>query len=297
LKALNLRRLAEEPDFAKALEKHIVAFNFERDTLTDCTDKKLSRIARLLGSGQLKLPGNPLPVCYIIFELAVGGDARKQLATLGKFDLAWTLRTLHQISVALRQLHNIGYAHQDVKASNVVFFEAFGAKLTDLGCADKEGAESPSPRAHCQVAGDPTYAPPEHLYGETSLNWEGRRLACDHYLLGSLMVFFFTGGTAITPLVLAKLHIHHRPMSWTGDYRTALPYVRDAFEQALVDIEASIPIEVRPRVVEILRWLCEPDPRRRGHPKDLDGHQFNLERIISAFNLLAAKAEYRVFDR
>ena len=71
-----------------------------------------------------------------------------------------------------------------------------------------------------------------------------------------------------------------------------LPYIRHAFEQALTDLERDIPTSVRPKIIEVLRWLCDPDPKRRGHPTDLGRSQFNLERIISAFNLLASRAEF-----
>jgi serine/threonine protein kinase len=292
LKALNFRRLAAAPDFARAVQQHITAFNFERDTLTLCKDKKLKRVALLLDAGECRTPNNPLPVCYIVFELAEGGDARKQLAKLGKLDVAWTLRTLHQIAVGLQQLHGEGIAHQDVKPSNVLFFEAFGAKLTDLGCADTQTNPAGSPRGSLAIAGDPTYAPPELFYNEFAADWKVRRLGCDLYLLGSLIVFFFTGGASMNSILQAKIHTDHTPIKWTNDYRSVLPYVRDAFEQALAEIEPSIPDGIRPRVMEILRWLCEPDPKRRGHPLDLDRSQFNLERVISAFNLLAAKAEH-----
>lgn len=96
LKALNFRRLAGEHDFARAVQQHITAFNFERDTLSLCKDKKLRRVAMLLDAGEYRTPNNPLPVCYIIFELAEGGDARKQLAMLGSLNLGWILHTLHQ---------------------------------------------------------------------------------------------------------------------------------------------------------------------------------------------------------
>jgi len=115
LKALNWRRLAGSKDFARAVQEHITAFNFERDTLELCRDRKLRRIAMLLDAGQHQTPNNQLPVCYIIFEMADGGDARKQLAKFGKLDLAWTLRTLHHIAVGLQQLH--GEASADLYAS------------------------------------------------------------------------------------------------------------------------------------------------------------------------------------
>ncbi len=147
LKALNFRRLAAAPDFSRAVQQHTAAFNFEKDTLNLCKEKGLRRVALILEAGELRLPASPLPICYIIFELAIG-DARKQVAKLSAFNLAWTLRTLHHISVGLQQLHTHGIAHQDLKPSNVLFFEAFGAKISDLGCAVTERQPfKQSPRA------------------------------------------------------------------------------------------------------------------------------------------------------
>lgn len=292
LKALNFRRLAAAPDFARAVQHHMTAFNFERDTLTLCRDKKLRRIATLLDAGEFRAANSPLPVCYIIFELADGGDARNQLAQFGAFNLAWTLRTLHHVAVGLRQLHGQGIAHQDVKPSNVLFYDTFGAKLADLGCADASKNPAGSPRGNMAIAGDPSYAPPELLYNECSTDWAVRRLGCDLYLLGSLVVFFFTGGASINSILFTKLHPAHTPVNWTNDYRSVLPYVRDGFEKALVAISPSIPEAARARIIEIVRWLCDPDPKRRGHPADRSSAQFNLERIISALNLLARRAEY-----
>ena len=68
LKALNLRRIAKEDDFARALERHLQAFNFERDTLQICNNHRMRRIATLLDAGEHRLPNNLLPVCYIVFE-------------------------------------------------------------------------------------------------------------------------------------------------------------------------------------------------------------------------------------
>jgi eukaryotic-like serine/threonine-protein kinase len=69
LKALNFRRLAAAPDFARAVQQQTAAFNFERDTLQLCKDKGLRRVATLLDAGEYRMPGNPFPVCFIIFEL------------------------------------------------------------------------------------------------------------------------------------------------------------------------------------------------------------------------------------
>jgi serine/threonine protein kinase len=291
LKALSLRRLSGEPDFARALEQHVAAFNFERDTLEICKSRHMRRVAQVLDAGQHKLPKQSIPVCYIIFELAEVGDVRKHLSLLKQLDLAWTLRTLHQVAVGMKQLHTHGIAHQDVKPSNILLFEAFGAKIGDLGCADLKKTPSKSPRGAFRFAGDPSYAPPELFYSEVSLDWSVRRLGCDLYLLGSLIVFFFTGGASMTALLRKKIATQHSPSTWPHDYRTVLPYVRNAFEEALEELEPSIPESVRSNLMQLIRCLCDPDPKRRGF-LDMPSAQFDLQRIVSKFDLLASKAEH-----
>jgi eukaryotic-like serine/threonine-protein kinase len=299
LKALNFRRILNETDITRAMERHSKAFNFEKETLELCRNKNLTRIATLIDAGQYTPQNSLIPVAYIIFELAKGGDARKQLAAFKQFDLAWTLRTLHQVSVGLDQLHNGGIAHQDLKPSNILFYEAFGAKIADLGCADTADKPSQSPRGLEPCAGDPTYAPPELRYGDVSLDWKIRRLGCDHYLLGNLVMFFLTHGGSFNAFFQRKVHHQHHALNWPHDYRSVLPYLNNAFEETLEEIRTTLPTPIQDNIIEILRWLCHPDPKLRGHPKDISqvhGNQFNMQRIVSSFNRLATKAEHGILD-
>ncbi|MBU6401639.1 MAG: protein kinase [Verrucomicrobia bacterium] len=289
LKVLNLRTALSAADPLREIERLTTAFNFERDTLTFCKNERLRRVATIIEDGQYTPPNSQIPIFYIIVELA-DGDIREQLAQVNRLNMAWTFRTLHHITTALQQLHTHGIAHQDLKPSNVLIFGVVGAKVSDLGCADSRGKTSP--RGHLTVAGDFSYAPPELLYNEVSQDWCIRRQGCDLYLLGSLVVFFFTGGCSLTASILSHLHGDHRPGRWPHDYRSVLPYVRDAFEGALETIALSIPPEVRSHVITTIRCLCDPDPRLRGDQIGGHGSQFNLERIISRFDVLATRAQH-----
>ena len=80
---------------------------------------------------------------------SIGGSPRQEADISTADD-----RTLHHIAVGLQQLHGEGIAHQDLKPSNVLFFETFGAKLADLGCADTLKNPASSPHGHWGITGD-----------------------------------------------------------------------------------------------------------------------------------------------
>jgi hypothetical protein len=294
LKALDYSRALKAPDPAKVLQALTEAYNFERRVLERCRDKRLDRVVMAIADGTVRVAGEP--VQYLVLELAEG-DARA-LANAGKrFELAWMLRTLHHIATGIAQLHREGIAHQDVKPSNVLAFDNGRlSKLGDLGQAAYVGHTPPHDKY--VVQGDPAYAPPELLYGYVDPDWNRRRFGCDAYLLGSMVVFFFTG-VGMTALLRQELHPAHAwrtPFTtggWTGDYAGVLLYVRDAFGRVMSYVSSQLAEEVRGELTVAIRQLCEPDVALRGHPNNRVGRgsQHSLERYISLFNLLASKAE------
>ena len=293
LKAMDYTDALRSPDPARALQAMTSAYNFERDVLRKCRNRSLSRIVRVLDAGTLpsESGGNASDVVqYLIFELA-DGDIRSFVNANRAFDLAWRFRLMHHVAAALRQLHGVGIAHQDVKPSNVLIFQNDRTKLADLGRASDRQGESPFDELYC--AGDKTYAPPELLYNEISRDWETRRLACDMYLLGSITVFFFTG-VSMTHLILSRLNDGQHPDNWTNSYREVLPYIQHIFLEIIREIKINIAERCADDIADVVKQLCNPDPERRGHPTNiLTGvGRYSLERYVSLFDRLAKKSEY-----
>ena len=299
LKAMDYRRALESPDPAKKLQAMTTAYNFERTILEKCKSKRLSRIVRVLDSGSLPPQDGDLSsvVQYLVFELA-RGDIRSFVDHGQSFETAWILKMTHQVAAALRQLHYLNIAHQDVKPSNVLVFEGDHSKLADLGRASDRDSTSPHDEIKC--AGDQTYAPPELLYGHIPEDWRARRLGCDMYLLGSLVVFFCRG-ISMTHLLFKRLDKKHRFQNWGGTYSEVLPYLQNIFAQIIRELREEIQgdFAFANEIAELVKQLCNPDPQQRGHPKNIisSGNQYSLERYVSIFDRLAKQAEYSLTHR
>ncbi|MFT3728606.1 MAG: hypothetical protein QM759_12345 [Terricaulis sp.] len=306
LKALDFSSAAGDPDPARALEALTASFNFERDVLALCT--RLSKVVLAISDGALHIPDAPLGrVLYLIFELAEG-DVRKFAKRPNEFEVIWSLRALHHVAVALRQLHGAGIFHQDIKPSNVlVFKEGTLSKLADLGRAHATGL--PAPHDFLDLPGATHYAPPEQYYGH---DWGDRRAArasADLYLLGSLLFFFFMG-VMFTPAWFANLRQEHYPRrlsptddGWTGKYEDVLPFLRDAFARASGEFAARVmalfsPLNLRAEgeeLISLLGYLVDPDPQKRGHPgtrANKHSDPFALARFISALDRIANRSEW-----
>ena len=294
LKALDFSAALKQPNSTVFLQNLTTAFNYERMLLNECKASNLDRVAVSIADGEI--PSGVLhpllPVPYLIFELAEG-DIRSQLDIADRFELAFCLRALHNGTTGIRQLHGRGIAHQDLKPSNVLFFDSAGFRVADLGRSVLQGRASPMDEA--SIPGDITYAPPELLYGLVSHDWRVRRLACDLYHLGSLAVFLFAK-VGITAMWHRSLHRSFWPDKWGQTYEDVLPYVRNAHDWAFLEFEAQVPADFRGRLGVSVRQLCDPDPRLRGHPTNRTGvgNPYSLERYVSLFDSLAKRAEWQM---
>ncbi len=269
------------------------AFIYERDLSQHCKKKRVTKVSVVKESGQVFIDGNAIPVVpYLIFDLAEG-DIRTQLNFSSDLDYAWKLKSLHDVAVGLRQLHNIEVSHQDLKPSNVLVFNS-DSKIGDLGrsmCRDIDG-----PYNKQIYTGDWTYAPPEMMYRYYEKDWNKRVFATDCYLLGSLVTFYFTG-ISMTALLRKFLPNEFSWEQWRGSFEDLVPYLENAFTSALDEFEKNINREdLKSELKALVQYLCQPFPDKRGHSKNIGSNinQYNLERFISTLDLLKRKSEIEI---
>ena len=300
LKALDFHAALTGPgDILDRIEGFASAYRFERELMTECTARRMSRVIQLLDYGEVTVPeaGVISRVPYLIFELA-DGDIRQFQARLGRFDTDWMLRTMKHAATGIEQLHLAHTTHQDLKPSNVLTQdEGNEMKLGDLGRADRRGVDGPS--SEFPIPGSVTYAPPEQLYGAFGQTWEERR-AGDVYLLGSLAVQLVVGHN-MSALVQGALPKPFRAGTWSGEFAAALPYLIAAHADVMTKFRTRAADLINlPEVVEELSAAISdmtfPDPLRRGHPRDRAAKtsSYDVRRYVSLFNRLATAAEYRL---
>jgi eukaryotic-like serine/threonine-protein kinase len=287
LKAMDYSSALSSADPAVALNVLTSAFLFERDVLQECVDRRMSKIVRAIDGGKVSASGSIVE--YLIFEPA-SGDIRHHLDSLASFDLTWTITCMHNICVGIRQLNGASIAHQDLKPSNVLEFAEEGQKLADLGRAWHRSRVSPHDSLEC--AGDMGYAPPELLYHYTAPDESDRRFGADFYLVGSMVLFLFTG-TRATQLLFSELDPQFHPANWPGSYAEVLPYLQHAFATNMTTVRNMFfDATLGEEVVDVYRQMCDPNIATRGDRLHLSkiGSRFGLERFISRFDRLRTQA-------
>jgi eukaryotic-like serine/threonine-protein kinase len=295
LKVLDIAEALRCYNSLRVLNDQTSAFLHEQELSRRCREGRFRRVASAIDAGEIKVDDSIVGrVPYMLFDMA-DGDVRKHLDAAAWFDVAWVLRSLHHVATGLSQLHGAGIAHQDTKPSNVLVYEQRVSKVADLGRAVTRGLVAPHDED--SIAGDESYAPPELLYGHIDPDWNRRRFGCDAYHLGSLIVFLFAK-TNMTALMSQEMDGQHHWRQWRGPYEEILPYLRDGFGRAVNLFNADIEYDAfRGDLTLMVRELCDPDPRLRGHPLNRTSgrNQYSLERYVSKLNVLATKAEYGQF--
>jgi galactose-1-phosphate uridylyltransferase len=60
------------------------------------------------------------------------------------------------------------------------------------------------------------------------------------------------------------------------------------------EIRAALPERLREELGEVIEYLCDPDPAKRGETKFTGRQQYSFERVVSMMNRLAAKEELAI---
>lgn len=271
------------------LDQYLREFLNEASIHEHCKGKKLSRVTRLIAKGKIIVDGQA--VHYLVLEWGAKSLRQYHPPGDGNVSLHTRLIGLRDVASALKQLHNNGIAHQDIKPSNVLHVERSPLKLTDLGCTSCQGFPAP-PHDFEFVPGQPNYAPYELLYESEGLDWRTRRFGNDIFLLGNLIYTSFVG-TSVTILVLHYIDRSLRPRVHGGPYSDVIPYLIEAHAWATgIILPEHLPSGMAAELSALVAGLCHPDPKRRGCPRSISkpGSQYDLQRVVSRLDIMATKA-------
>ena len=274
------------------MAKMLDAYRYEKKISDFCKGHHVTKVLFVKYAEEENIDGFTIPIVpYLIFDL-VDGDIRKNLDYSDRLDYAWRLKSLHDISVGLKQLHYINVSHQDLKPSNILIHNG-DSKIGDLGRSICKTISSPY--ENIPFAGDRNYAPPEIMYGYYLQDWNQRVFSSDSYLLGSIVVFYFTG-ISMTALLAKYIPREFHWANWNGNYEEVKTYILDAFEQAVSEFSNSISDEyLRGELKWIVDKLCFPIPEKRGHPRNYYmNNKYNLDRFVTKLDLLHKKTIYRI---
>ena len=155
---------------------------------------------------------------YFAMEYLPGITLDDLVARHGPLDPARAVRILAQLCGALREAHDRGLIHRDLKPGNVMLCERGSvpdmAKLLDfglVGALQHDGTDTRITQAGV-ILGTPSYMSPEQCMGEVDIT-----PASDIYSLGALGYFLLTGaspfdGRPVLQMIVAHLHETPRPV-------------------------------------------------------------------------------------
>jgi serine/threonine protein kinase len=312
MKVLDYEKIMKHkgPFTPQIMQQASTEFNYEKSLSEYCVNRKVSKVVHYVESGDEYLAGYIVngSVSFIIYEMA-DGDIRRVLDLSSKAELAAKINTLsvklkslHDVSVGINQLHTNDVSHQDIKPSNILSFKG-ESKIGDLGRSLCFNSSVLCPY-NKHFNGDRNYAAPECFFSDFVSN-VGNLYQIDIYMFGGLVTYYITGLTfnALMNNYLPDILQFSKFRSiQLQPYCDVMPDMINAYQKALKDLENEIPIDdIKRGIVSLVSYLCNPDPTRRGHPKNVADYSrtpnYDLHRTIQELDVLQKKAELTLIKK
>ena len=163
---------------------------------------------------------------YYVMEYLPGLNLQELVDRYGPMPPARAIHLIRQVCAALKEAHDAGMVHRDIKPGNIFSARRGGvhdvAKLLDFGLVKSIAGESSSPNVTLDglVVGSPLYAAPE-----TTLGDDEPGPSADLYGLGATLYFLVTGKPLFeheNPLKLLFAHANEEVIAPTR-HRPDLP--------------------------------------------------------------------------
>lgn len=294
----HMRKKENDGNEVKAIRDMTAQHLYEEQLCHICKEGHLKKVVHVIDSGQETVQNLNILVPYLIFDKAEM-DVHDFLDKSDQFDFVWHLKSLHQVALGLLELHKVRITHQDIKPSNILFFNN-EVKLSDLGRSFCEYIESPFEEK--QYPGDHNYWPPEKRYDRNIERcWEQRCLT-DCYLLGSLITYYLTR-ESMNAILDRHMPPSMHPSIFNGKWDELTGPLEKAFVDSLAEIEETIPFRrknsqveetFRKRMIFAIQQLCHPIYEKRGfakYQKRSNNMLYQTERAMSELALLVHRAE------
>ena len=168
-------------------------------------------------------------------EYATGGSLSSRLKRTGRLALAQTVFVMRETLAALKELHENGIIHRDIKLGNILIATDGGIKVGDFGIARLVRFPEKGP----DVFGSPSAMSPEQTLDSTKADCR-----TDFFSLASVVYELLTG----------------RPRFPHGNLLETGVLVRESRPEDLMrDLQPFATMDL----CHLLGWMAEPEPVKR----------------------------------